>query len=121
MTEWTACAHELQVQYKAKRRRLKPNPVPLAAPNALDRFCSTDFMNHSLHNKVRLRTFNVIDDFNREVLGFDAAPSMPPLMVVRYLDQLADWQGYPEKIQVDNRSEFTSDCLWIEQRHMIVG
>jgi putative transposase len=49
-----------------------------------------DFMSDSLHNKVRFRTFNVIDDFNREVLGIDIATSMSSLRVIRYLDQLAE-------------------------------
>jgi putative transposase len=60
---------------------------------------------------VRDRTFNVIDDFNRERLGIDIATSMPSLRVIRYLDRLAEWHGYPEKIQVDNGSEFTSSVL----------
>src|SRR5690554_7017197 len=70
-----------------------------------------DFMSDSLHNKVRFRTFNVIDDFNREILGIDISTSMPSLRVIRYLDQLAEWHGYPEKIRVDNGSEFTSEVF----------
>ena len=33
-------------------------------------------MNDSLHNKVRFRTFNVIDDYNREVLSTDVADGL---------------------------------------------
>lgn len=51
---------------------------------------SINFMSDSLHNKVRFRTFNVIDDFNREVLGIDIATSMSSLRVIRYLDQLVE-------------------------------
>ncbi len=36
---------------------------------------------------------------------------MPSLRVTRYLDQLAQWHGYPEKIRVDNGSEFTSEAF----------
>jgi len=67
-----------------------------------------DFMSDTWHNKVRFRTFNVIDDYNREVLGIDIGTSMPSLRVIRYLDQRVEWQGYPERIRVDNGSEFTS-------------
>ena len=57
---------------------------------------------------MRFRTFNVIDDYTREVLGIDIGTSMPSLRVIGYLDQLVEWQGYPEKIRVDNGSECTS-------------
>lgn len=45
------------------------------------------------------------------LLGIDIATSMPSLRVIRYLDQLAEWHGYPEKIRVDNGSEFTSEVF----------
>jgi len=70
-----------------------------------------DFMSDPLHNKVRYRTFNIIDDFNRRLLGIDIATSIPSLRVIRYLDRLAEWHGYPEKIRADNRSEFTSSVF----------
>lgn len=102
---------KLNLRRKTKRRLPNRDPEPLAVPDTLGKSWSMDFMSDSLHNKVRFRTFNVIDDFNREVLGIDIATSMPSLRVIRYLDQLADWHGYPEKIRVDNGSEFTSDAF----------
>ncbi|GAB2191578.1 hypothetical protein MAH1_31860 [Sessilibacter sp. MAH1] len=48
-----------------------------------------DFMSDALHNKTRFRTFNVIDDFNREALGLDIGTGIPAKRVTRYLDQLA--------------------------------
>lgn len=93
---------KLNLRRKTKRRLPTRNPEPLAVPSALGKSWSMDFMSDSLHNKVRFRTFNVIDDFNREVLGIDVATSMPSLRVISYLDQLAEWHGYPEKIRVDN-------------------
>lgn len=81
-----------------------------------------DFMSDSLHNKVRFRTVNVIDDFNREVLGIDIATSMSSLRVIRYLDQLAEWHAYPEKIRVDNGSEFTSEVFvnWAKAHDIMI-
>ncbi|OCG40657.1 hypothetical protein A9G25_06945 [Gilliamella sp. Bif1-4] len=43
-----------------------------------------DFMSDSSRNQRRFRTFNVIDDFNREALGIDIAvnllkPGSPPI------------------------------------------
>ena len=67
-----------------------------------------DFMSDRLHNNIRFRTFNVIDDYNREVLGIDIGTSIPSLRVIRYLDQLAEWHGYPKQIRVDSGTEFTS-------------
>ena len=66
-----------------------------------------DFMSDSSRNQRRFRTFNVIDDFNREALGIDIAVSLPAGRVTRYLDKLAEYHGYPLKIRVDNGPEFT--------------
>lgn len=115
---------ELKLNMRRKSKKRLPNrcPKPLAPSDALGKSWSVDFMSDSLHNKVRFRTFNVIDDFNREVLGIDIATSMPSLRVIRYLDRLAQWHGYPEKIRTDNGSEFTSDVFvnWAKAHGIII-
>jgi putative transposase len=66
-----------------------------------------DFMSDSSRNQRRFRTFNVINDFNREALGIDIAVSLPAGRVTRYLDKLAEYHGHPLKLRVDNEPEFT--------------
>ena len=111
---------KLNMRRKSKRRLPARNPEPLVAPEVQGKSWSMDFMSDSLHNSVRFRTFNVIDDFNREVLGMDIGTGMPAKRVTRYLDQLAAWHGYPEKVRVDNGPEFTSSEFinWAD-RHSI--
>ena len=104
-------ALNLNLRRKSKRRLPARNPQPLSVPNALGHTWSMDFMSDRLHNNIRFRTFNVIDDYNREVLGIDIGTSIPSLRVIRYLDQLAEWHGYPKQIRVDNGSEFTSSVF----------
>ncbi len=66
-----------------------------------------DFMSGSSCNQRRFRTFNVINDFNCEALGIDIAVSLPAGKVTRYLGNLAEYDGYPLTIRVDNGPEFT--------------
>ena len=56
----------------------------------------------------RFRTFNLIDDYNREALTIDVDRSLPAGRVVRALDRAAAWRGYPKKLRVDNGPELTS-------------
>lgn len=44
-----------------------------------------DFMSGALKDGRSFRTFNVIDDFNREGLGVDVDLSLPSLRVIAYL------------------------------------
>lgn len=67
-----------------------------------------DFLSDRLENSVQFRTFNVIDDCNRELLGIDIGTGLPSARVTRYLDGLTSWHGYPRKVRVDNGPEFTS-------------
>jgi putative transposase len=72
---------------------------------------SMDFMSDSSRNQRRFRTFNVIDDFNRETLGINITVSLPAGKLIRYLDKLAEYHGNPLKIQVDNGPEFTANTF----------
>jgi putative transposase len=76
-------------------------------PNKQGGYWSMDFMSDSSRNQRRFRTFNVIDDLNREALGIDMAVSLPAGRITRYLDKLVGYHGYPLKIRVDNGPEFT--------------
>ncbi|PNK61333.1 IS3 family transposase [Psychrobacter sp. FDAARGOS_221] len=79
-------ALNLNLHRKSKRRLPIRNPQPLSAPSVLGHTWFMDFMSDKLHDNIRFRTFNVIDDYNREVLGIDISTNMPSLRVIRYLD-----------------------------------
>lgn len=56
----------------------------------------------------RFRTFNLVDDYNREVLTIEVDNSLTAERVVWILDNVATWRGYPQKLRVDNGPELTS-------------
>ncbi len=61
--------------------------------------------------------FNVIDDFNREVLAIEIDLNLPAQRVVRVLERIVAWRGYPSQLRMDNGPEFISTALaeWAEQ------
>ncbi|MCO6504304.1 MAG: hypothetical protein J6568_02650 [Snodgrassella sp.] len=50
-------------------------------------------MRNSCRHQWRFRTFNVIDDFNREALDIDMVVSLLTGRMNRYLDKLAEYHG----------------------------
>lgn len=99
---------KLNLRRKSKRRLPTRNPLPLQVPGMANYCWSMDFMSDTLQHGHRFRTFNVLDDFNREVLGIDINSGIQAPRVTQYLDQIAAWRGYPKQIRVDNGPEFTS-------------
>lgn len=65
----------------------------------------------------RFRTFNVVDDFNREVLAIEIDLNTPAQRVVRVLDRIVANRGYPLKMRMDNGPELVSLMLaqWAEE------
>lgn len=102
---------KLNLHRKSKRRLPSRHPLPLHTPPTFNISWSVDFMSDVLQHGHRFRTFNVLDDFNREVLGIDINSGITADRVTRYLDQIAAWRGYPERIRCDNGPEFTSSEL----------
>lgn len=113
---------KLNLRRKAKRRLPARDPLPLQAPEKINHCWSMDFMSDTLQHGHRFRTFNVIDDFNREVLGIDINSGIRASRATRFLDQIAAWRGYPKQIRVDNGPEFTSSDFvdWAEQHDIYI-
>lgn len=63
------------------------------------------------------RTFNIVDDYNREALAIEIDINLPAQRIIRTLDRVAAWRGYPAKIRMDNGPEFTSVKMaeWAEE------
>jgi putative transposase len=103
---------------KKRLRRLVQAKDPLLQPLAANECWSMDFMSDSLMDGSKLRVLNVIDDYNRQYLGFDIGRSLPAPRVTRALDEIIDFHGKPNRIRVDNGSEYTSHHmqLWAKER-----
>ena len=65
-------------------------------------------MSDSLANGSKLRTFNVMDDYNREGLAIEVDRSLPSKRVIRALEQVIEWRGKPAALRCDNGPEYIS-------------
>lgn len=111
------CALKLNKRRKGKRRLPNRTPAPLQASQTMNECWSADFMSDALWCGRRFRTFNVVDDFNRELLAIEVDFSLPAPRVVRTLERIAAERGYPLKLRLDNGPELISVTLaeWAEQ------
>ena len=71
------CLLNLNKRRRGKKRLPSRHPEPLAVPAMANHCWSMDFMSDSLFCGRRFRTFNVVDDFNREVLAIEIDLNLP--------------------------------------------
>ena len=65
-----------------------------------------DFVEDRLENGRKIRTLNIIDDYNREALAMEVSFSFPAERVIQVLAQCIEWRGRPKRIRSDNGTEF---------------
>jgi putative transposase len=111
---------KLNMRRKCKKRLPMRVKEPLAQPLYPNLTWSMDFMHDGLINGKSFRSFNVIDDYNREALNITLDTSLTSLRVIRELEKLIDWRGQPQKIRVDNGPEFIANAMeeWALNRNI---
>lgn len=102
------CELKLNLRIKPKKRIPAGNAKQLIQPIRPNVCWSMDFMSDALTAGLKFRTFNVMDDYNREALHIEIGFSLPAGKVTECLDSIAITRGYPGMIRVDNGPEFTS-------------
>lgn len=102
---------KLNLRRKYKKRLPARVREPLVQPQGPNMTWSMDFMHDGLINGKSFRSFNLIDDYNREVLTVVLDTSLTSNRVIRELEKLLEWRGKPQKIRVDNGPEFVSQVM----------
>jgi len=100
------CALRLNQKRMAKWRLPQRLKLPLLVPERPNQVWSADFMSDALYSGSRFRTFNVIDDFNRECLAVKIDTSITGKRLIRVFERLKSERGLHETLRVDNGPEF---------------
>jgi len=107
--------------YKRMKKKRTDNPAnPIAVPLKPNVEWAMDFMSDSLTNGRKVRTLNIIDQYNRKCLEIAIGFSMPSRKVIEILQRTIDEHGKPLGIRTDNGPEFTSVVFqgWLEKNNI---
>lgn len=116
------CDLKLNLRSKTKKRLPNRAPKPLMVPSSSNQCWSMDFMHDTLKCGRTFRTFNVIDDHNRELLAIEIDTGISGRRVTRVLDRIAEYRGYPKRLRQDNGPEFISKALadWAQEHDVML-
>jgi putative transposase len=96
---------------RRKRKRVVVVRRPMEVPARVNERWSMDFMSDSFISGRRYRILNVVDDCSHEALASEPDTSLPAARVIQVLNELEIERGLPERIVLDNGSEFRSEAL----------
>lgn len=111
-----------QLRLNLPRRTKKRLPVrprqPLMVSPQPNAVWAVDFMSDTLYGGRRFRTLTVLDEGVREGLAIEVDTSLPAERVIRVLEQVVTWRGYPQAIRLDNGPELFADrfVAWCADR-----
>ena len=116
---------QLAVRRRKKAKFPASQRQPLTAATFPSEVLSMDFVFDQLSNGRRIKCLTIVDDFTRECVDIAVDHGISGAYVVRVLEQIACFRGYPAAVRTDNGPEFTSRAFlaWTQQhgiRHILI-
>lgn len=105
---------------RSKAAAHRQPPIQLTSPNEC---WSMDFVMDALFDGRRFRALTVVDNYSRECLEIEVGQSLKGEDVVRVMERIKIVRGIlPNRIKVDNGSEFISKALdkWAYENNVIL-
>ncbi len=115
---------EENLQMRTKKRKKLTRPLlNLLAPLKINERWAMDFVSDQLSNGRRFRILNVMDHFNREMVGQLVGFNISGHQVARFLTELLLSKKTPSEIICDNGSEFTSKAMffWSKENNVVLN
>lgn len=116
------CLEGLNLRTKRNRRsRAGAHRIERMELNTVNKCWSMDFMTDQLFDGKRFRALTIVDNFSRKCHAIEIGHSFKGVDVVRVMDHIKQQNGtLPERIQVDNGSEFISKEFdrWAFENHV---
>lgn len=111
------CEMKLNLRIKPRKWLSGQEKVSLSQPKRVNESWSIGFMSDSLMNSKPIRTMNIMDDYNLEVLWIEIRHSFSAEQMTNLLDRVADGRDYPKQIRSDNVSEFIASHItqWAQE------
>ncbi|OGX00439.1 MAG: integrase [Omnitrophica bacterium RIFCSPLOWO2_02_FULL_45_16] len=106
----------LRIRRRKKMAAIQRSEAP--APTRVNERWSMDFVSDVLSSGRKIRTLTIVDDYSRKCHRLEVDTSIGGQRVVRVLNEIAQGEGLPELITIDNGPEFISKALdaWAYQR-----
>jgi putative transposase len=106
----------LRIRRRKKMSSLLRTEMP--KPNYPNHIWSMDFMRDSLANGRSIKVLSVVDEYTRKCFRIEVDTSINGVRVARVLTEIAQVEGLPEIIVIDNGPEFIGNALdaWAYQR-----
>lgn len=102
----------LGLKRRRRRKGLATERLPLLRPDAPNLTWSMDFVMDALASGRRIKCLTCVDDFTKECLTITAAFGISGVQVMRILDSIALFRGYPATIRTDQgRSSHATHCI----------
>lgn len=108
---WVYCQLRLNLPRRTKKRLPTRFRQPLVVVPQHSVVWAVDFMSDPLYGGRRFRTLNVLDEGVREGLAIEIDTSLPAERVIRVLEQVVAWRGWPRAIRLDHGPELIADRL----------
>jgi putative transposase len=112
------CAMRLNLPRRTKRAGADARSASSRGSECSEPDLVARLMHDALYDRRPFRTFNVLDDGNREALGIDVSTSIPSARAIRFMEQVIEAHGKPAALRLDNGSELTSHAFveWADER-----